>query len=170
MVIKTKLESLRNCLDRIESKKPKTLDSLLQDIDAQNIIALNLERYVQICVDIANHILSSLDVAPAMTMAESFERLSEKEIIPPRLAENLKRAVGFRNLSVHAYNKTDWQLFWNILEEDLSDLVHFLECVESLDGYNNIRCDWQISSFGTPLTYNSYLRTLDTSKRFSSCL
>jgi uncharacterized protein YutE (UPF0331/DUF86 family) len=78
IVIKTKLESLRKCLDRIETKKPETLDDLHQDIDVQDIIALNLERSVQLCVDIANHILSSLDDAPAMSMAESFERLSEK--------------------------------------------------------------------------------------------
>jgi uncharacterized protein YutE (UPF0331/DUF86 family) len=134
IVIKTKLESLRKCLDRIETKKPETLDDLLQDIDVQDIIALNLERSVQLCVDIANHVLSLLDDAPAMSMAESFERLSEKKIIPVELGQNLKKAVGFRNLSVHAYDKIDWQLVWNILEEDLMDLVRFLECVESFDG------------------------------------
>jgi uncharacterized protein YutE (UPF0331/DUF86 family) len=133
IVIKTKLESLRKCLDRIETKKPKTLDDLLQDIDVQDIIALNLERSVQLCVDIANHILSSLDDAPAMSMAESFERLSEKKIIPDELGKNLKKAVGFRNLSFHAYDKIDWHLVWNILEGDLMDIVRFLECVESFD-------------------------------------
>jgi uncharacterized protein YutE (UPF0331/DUF86 family) len=133
VVIKTKLESLRKCLDRIESKRPETLEDLIQDIDTQDIIALNLERSVQLCVDIANHVLSSIDDAPAMSMAESFERLSEKKIIPDELGKNLKKAVGFRNLSVHAYDKIDWQLVWNILEENLTDLVRFLECVESFD-------------------------------------
>ena len=134
IVIASKLESLRRCLDRIRSKKPDTLNQLLEDIDMQDILALNLERSIQLCVDIANHILSSLDDAPAMSMAESFERLSEKRIIPNGLAQNLKKAVGFRNLSVHAYDKIDWHLVWNILEGDLKDLVHFLECVESFDG------------------------------------
>ena len=134
IVIKTKVESLRKCLDRIESKKPKTLDYLLEDIDVQDIIALNLERSVQLCVDIANHVLSSLDDAPAMSMAESFERLSEKKIIPVELGQNLKKAVGFRNLSVHAYDTIDWQLVCNILEGDLMDLVRFLECVETFNG------------------------------------
>ena len=133
LVIKTKLESLRKCLDRIESKKPENLEKLLQDIDTQDIIALNLERSVQLCVDIANHILSSLDDTPAMSMAESFERLSDRKIIPHELSQNLKKAVGFRNLSVHAYDKIDWHLVWNILEGDLKDLVQFLECVESFD-------------------------------------
>jgi len=133
IVIASKLESLRRCLDRIRSKKPDTLNQLLEDIDMQDILALNLERSIQLCVDIANHILSSLDDAPAMSMAESFERLSENEIISVELAGNLRRAVGFRNLSVHAYDKIDWHLVWKILEGDLKDLVRFLECVESFD-------------------------------------
>ena len=133
VVISSKLESLRRCLDRITSKKPDILNQLLEDVDMQDILPLNLERSIQLCVDIANHILSNLDDSPAMSMAESFERLSEKEIIPKELADNLKKAVGFRNLSVHAYDKIDWQLVWNILDRDLEDLVRFLECVESFD-------------------------------------
>ena len=133
IVIASKLESLRKCLDRIELKKPQNLEDLIRDIDAQDILALNLERSVQLCVDIANHILSSLDDAPAMSMAESFERLSDKKIIPDELDQNLRRAVGFRNLSVHAYDKIDWQLVWNILESDLHDLVRFIELIEKFE-------------------------------------
>jgi len=66
-------------------------------------------------------------------MAESFERLSEKKIIPTELAQNLKKAVGFRNLSVHAYDKIDWHLVWNILEGDLKDLAFdFLYALKNL--------------------------------------
>ena len=68
-----------------------------------------------------------------MSMAESFERLSEKKIIPDELDQNLRRAVGFRNLSVHAYDKIDWQLVWNILESDLHDLVLFVELIEKFE-------------------------------------
>ena len=44
LVIKTKLESLRRCLDRLESRKAITLEDLLQDIDTQDILALKEER------------------------------------------------------------------------------------------------------------------------------
>ena len=131
VVIASKLESLRRCLDRITSKKPESLDQLLGNIDLQDILALNLERSIQLCVDIANHILSTLDDSPAMSMAESFERLSEKEIISEELAANLRRAVGFRNLSVHAYDKIDWNLVWTNFESDLGDLVNFVEIIET---------------------------------------
>tara|TARA_X000000950_G_scaffold117027_1_gene146863 strand:+ start:353 stop:769 length:417 start_codon:yes stop_codon:yes gene_type:complete len=134
VVIASKLESLRRCLDRITSKKPESLDQLLEDIDIQDILALNLERSIQLCVDIANHILSTTDDSPAMSMAESFERLSEKKIISKDLAGNLRRAVGFRNLSVHAYDKIDWNLFWKNIESDLKDLVQFVKIIEEKYG------------------------------------
>ena len=66
-------------------------------------------------------------------MAESFEKLLENKIIPPELTQSLKKAVGFRNLSVHAYDKIDWQLVWNIFEIDLNDLIQFLKFVEKFD-------------------------------------
>ena len=66
VVIASKLESLRRCLDRIKSKKPKSLDQLLEDIDMQDILALNLERSIQLCVDIANQCLS-LPMSPYLS-------------------------------------------------------------------------------------------------------
>jgi uncharacterized protein YutE (UPF0331/DUF86 family) len=131
LVIASKLESLRRCLDRITSKKPESLDQLLENIDMQDNLALKLERSIQLCVDIANHILSNLDDSPAMSMAESFERLSDNEIISKEMAGNLRRAVGFRNLSVHAYDKIDWNLVWTNFESDLGDLVNFVEIIET---------------------------------------
>jgi uncharacterized protein YutE (UPF0331/DUF86 family) len=118
-------------MDRINFKKPNSLDQLLENIDTQDILALNMERSIQLCVDIANHILSSLDDSPAMSMAESFERLCEKGIISNELSKNLKKAVGFRSLSVHAYDKIDWHLVWTNFDNDLNDLVKFVEIIES---------------------------------------
>ena len=40
VVIASKLESLRRCLDRITSKKPKSSDQLLEDIDMQDNLML----------------------------------------------------------------------------------------------------------------------------------
>ena len=78
VVISSQLESLRRCLDRITSKKSDTLNHLLEDIDMQDILVLNLERSIQLCVDIANHILSNLNDFSAISMTESFEKLPEQ--------------------------------------------------------------------------------------------
>lgn len=43
-VIEEKLESLRRCLRRVELKCPADVDALVNDVDAQDILALNLTR------------------------------------------------------------------------------------------------------------------------------
>jgi len=51
-VIEQKLESLRRSLRRVKEKCPENVEALVEDYDAQDILALNLTRAVQICVDI----------------------------------------------------------------------------------------------------------------------
>ena len=58
-VIDQKLESLRRCLLRIDSKQPFDAHQLSDDFDLQDIISLNLTRAVQMAVDIGAHIAAS---------------------------------------------------------------------------------------------------------------
>jgi uncharacterized protein YutE (UPF0331/DUF86 family) len=48
---------------------------LQEDWDLQDIIALNMTRAVQLCVDIAAHVVAERDQAPPGTMGEAFEHL-----------------------------------------------------------------------------------------------
>ena len=69
-VLSQKLDSLARCLSRIESKKPFTLEKLNQDFDLQDILAINIERAVQICADISAHCIS-----PSPSSRHSLRRL-----------------------------------------------------------------------------------------------
>ncbi len=44
-VVAEKLESLRRCVERIEKKRPSSLEIMLNDIDTQDIIVLNLKGH-----------------------------------------------------------------------------------------------------------------------------
>ena len=57
-LVAQKLESLRRCILRVESRLSESLERLLDDLDAQDIISLNLTRAVQMCVGIAAHWLA----------------------------------------------------------------------------------------------------------------
>lgn len=59
-LIEQKLESLRRCVRRVAEKCPNHADALAKDFDAQDILALNLTRAVQLCVDIGAHRLIRL--------------------------------------------------------------------------------------------------------------
>lgn len=125
-----KLESLRRCLARIDAKRPATAAELAADADLQDIIALNLTRAVQLSVDIAAHLIADrADLPPPATMGQAFETLQRAGIIDASLCARLQRAVGFRNLAVHSYERIDWAMVHTITGHHLQDFTEFARCV-----------------------------------------
>ncbi len=106
-VVLNKLESLRRCLQRVQDKTPASPDLLIQDYDLQDIITLNLERSVQLCVDIGLHVVSDLEVPVPETMSKTFEVLKTAGCLDSVVAERMIKSVGFRNTAVHAYQEID---------------------------------------------------------------
>ena len=134
-VVEQKLESLRRCLQRIEDKCPAEADTLMTDYDLQDIVSLNLSRAVQLCVDIAAHLISGLDQAPPDTMGQTFDRLVQAGLLTESLAINLKKSVGFRNIAVHNYDAINWQIKYSIVKNHLVDFSTFASIVAmKLDG------------------------------------
>jgi uncharacterized protein YutE (UPF0331/DUF86 family) len=93
LILYSKLDSLKRCIDRIKKKTPDSLEALRSDLDRQDIIVLNLERAVQVCVDMAAYIIAEQDVQTPMSMAESFESLHKIKIIDQKLMERMKKSV-----------------------------------------------------------------------------
>ena len=130
-VIEEKLESLRRCLRRVELKCPADVDALVNDIDAQDILALNLTRAVQICVDIGAHLISETEYAPPDTMGQTFNVLNSAGLISADLALRMKKAVGFRNIAVHNYDAINWAIVHSIAKTGLADFEEFARAVIS---------------------------------------
>lgn len=59
------------------------------------------------CIDVAQHIASSEGFGPPDSNAEAVKLLGTQRIIASELADELARAVGFRNILVHRYTTVD---------------------------------------------------------------
>lgn len=128
-LIEEKLESLRRCVRRVETKRPERVEALLKDWDLQDILTLNLTRAVQLCVDIAAHIIASSELRPPGTMAESFDRLEELEVLGPDLTQRMKKAVGFRNVAIHNYQEINWHIVFAIAHRRVDDFEDFANAI-----------------------------------------
>ena len=128
-LIASKIESLQRCLDRIVLKRPASLADFENDIDVQDIVVLNLERAIQLSVDMAMVILSEENAPVPATMAEAFEELARRNIISEDLSVRMKKATGFRNLVVHAYHTIDWAIVWSIINDRLDEFRQFSKAV-----------------------------------------
>ncbi len=124
-LIAQKLDSLRRCLARVQSRCPATAELLSKDIDAQDVVVLNLSRAVSLCTDIALHLLSSREQPVPQTMRQAFEQLAALGLITEATNLNMRKAVGFRNMAVHSYDQIDWAIVFSIASSELVDLKQF---------------------------------------------
>jgi uncharacterized protein YutE (UPF0331/DUF86 family) len=131
-VIEDKLERLRRCVRRIEEKRPHTPKELSADYDLQDILSINLQRAVQLCVDIAAHIIADKEIEAPSTMAQAFDALQTLKILSPDLANSMKKAVGFRNIVIHTYQVIDWTIVFNICHQKLDDFRAFAQAVAAV--------------------------------------
>ncbi len=129
LIIERKLDSLWRCLERVRSRTPANASDLLNDLDLQDVLVLNLSRAVQICVDVAVHILSERKQPPPETMGKAFELLAQEGLLDTELAQRLKKSVGFRNLAVHNYEAIDWAIVHAIATRHLVDFEAFAKAV-----------------------------------------
>ncbi len=102
LIVARKLDSLQRCLVRVHDKCPTTADILAATPDLQDIVVLNLSRAVQLCVDLALHVLADSGLPPPDTMGQAFDQLASTHSLDASLATRLRKAVGFRNLAVRS--------------------------------------------------------------------
>ncbi|OGV37054.1 MAG: hypothetical protein A2X48_04380 [Lentisphaerae bacterium GWF2_49_21] len=125
MLIMNKIESLRRCIGRIREKTPETSAQLESDLDLQDIVTVNLERAVQASVDIAAHIIADIESPAPETMSEAFVIIEKKGFISKDVSARMQKAVAFRNIAVHAYQKMNWNIVHKIATEGIRDFVEF---------------------------------------------
>lgn len=124
-LIAEKLESLRRCVARIKAKCPATVAALVADPDVQDIVAINLQRAIQLCVDIGAHLIAESEAPAPVTMGETFEGLVAAKVIPAALGERLRKAVGLRNIAA----AIDWAIVHAVCTKRLADFSEFAQAI-----------------------------------------
>lgn len=58
-------------------------------------------------------------------MGDVFTILNGLEVISTETCEQLKKAVGFRNVAIHNYDSINWAIVYAICEKSLDDFRRF---------------------------------------------
>lgn len=132
-LLQEKADVVARCLGRVRSKAPNTLAELATDLDAQDIVVINLERAIQACVDMASHIIAYTALPPAATMADGFVCLKLAGIISNAICDRMVKATGLRNLLVHEYQRIDWSIVWQVITKHLNDPMDFSRAILQWD-------------------------------------
>lgn len=124
-IVAAKLAELADRATRVRAHRRATAAALEADRDALDLVAFNLMLCVQICADVAAHIVSDEGWAPAKSLAESFVRLHEHGVIDQATAKALARAVGLPNVVAHGYAGADAAMLHTASHDGLDDLDAF---------------------------------------------
>ena len=104
-------------------------ERFLAERGEQYRIQFPLQQAIQICIDLAAHLVAESAGHRPDTLAELFVALAERDLIDDSLAVRLGAMARFRNLLVHEYAEVDPDRVWEILTDDLGDVDTFLGVV-----------------------------------------
>ncbi len=124
-LLSAKLVELTDRADRARRHCPASPAELAADRDALDLVAFNLMLAVQTCADIAAHIIADEGWSTAKTLADGFDRLAEHGVTSAAIAEQLKRAVGLRNVVAHGYARINVDMVYAAATAGVDDLRQF---------------------------------------------
>ncbi|HVS04465.1 MAG TPA: DUF86 domain-containing protein [Thermoanaerobaculia bacterium] len=124
-LLAAKLSELADRAGRVRRHCPPTAAELGRDRDRLDLVSFNLMLAVQVCLDVASHLIADEGWPAAADLAGSFARLREQDVISPATAEALARAAGLRNVVAHVYGRVDAALVFRAATDGLADLERF---------------------------------------------
>ena len=107
-------------------------NSFLKD----NIVIGSAKYYLQVsievCLDIASHIIASEHLRAPKDYADSFSVLNEAGFIASELCLKLRQMAKFRNRLVHLYGEIDNEYIYEFLKSDLQDFYEYEKKIVTL--------------------------------------
>ncbi|HMD99721.1 MAG TPA: DUF86 domain-containing protein [Terriglobia bacterium] len=126
-VVINKIQSIQRCVRRAREEYEADPGSFASNYTRQDAALLNVVRACETAIDLANHIIRVHKLGIPVSSADSFELLKAERIISSRLAERMKRMVGFRNTVVHQYTKVDLAIVEAVIVTELDELLAFVD-------------------------------------------
>jgi uncharacterized protein YutE (UPF0331/DUF86 family) len=130
-LLSSKLAELADRVNRIRSLGTLSIQELTANRDAFDLASFNLMLAVQVCADVAAHLIADEGWPAAKNLAEAFSRLEEQGVLPAPVAQALRRAVGLRNVVAHGYARVDPAAIHSAATDGLAQLEAFSQAVAS---------------------------------------
>ena len=128
-VVETRLKMLADYVRRLKPFQKMTLEQYINDRVSQAVVERWLQLSAQICLDIANHVISEEGFREPKDNQDMFVILSEEGIIPEDFIADLTGIARFRNVLVHMYAELDQTKIYAALTEHLEDYDRFAKLI-----------------------------------------
>lgn len=124
-----KLSALDEYLTQVSEYRDTSAEQYRAEWKTQRIIERTLQMAIEVCADIASHVIADRRLRVPATYGETFEVLGEAGLLDPMLTNVMIRMAKFGNVVVHDYAKVDPVMVVGILRDQLDDLARFRDAV-----------------------------------------
>jgi len=125
VLVLKKLASLAEYASQLKEFAGISVQDYRLDWKVQRIVERTLQMMIEICADIANHIIADQCLRLPQTYAETFQILGENGILPLEKSQVMEKMAKFRNIVVHQYETVDAEIVVMILKKHLGDFEEF---------------------------------------------
>jgi len=123
-IVLAKVAAVRKCVGVIQrlwfENEPVVPDWIRLDVTV-----LNIQRAVEACLDLANHLIAANSWGLAGSSIESIGILAENGLLPASEVPIYRGMIGFRNIAVYNYREIDQAIVTGIVHDHLDDLERF---------------------------------------------
>lgn len=127
-----KVASLAEYRKQIGEYSALTVEQYRSDWKTQRIVERTLQMMIELCADIANHVISDDGLRTPETYADTFRVLAENSVITPEQLAVMEKMAKFRNIVVHQYETVDAEIVILVLRRHMIDFDHFSDSIIKL--------------------------------------
>jgi uncharacterized protein YutE (UPF0331/DUF86 family) len=124
-VLVNKAAAIERAVGRVREEYAGDDRNLLENVTRQDAIILNLQRACESSIDAAMHLVRVRRLGVPQETRDAFVFLEQAGIVEPRLADRLKKMVGFRNVAIHDYQTLNLEIVRSIIVDHLDDFLAF---------------------------------------------
>jgi uncharacterized protein YutE (UPF0331/DUF86 family) len=124
-----KIASLLEYQKQVGEYSAITVEQYRGDWKIQRIIERTLQMMIELCADIANHVISDNGLRTPETYADTFRVLAENSILTRDQLAVMEKMAKFRNIVVHQYETVDAEIVILVLRRHLDDFKQFSDSV-----------------------------------------
>jgi uncharacterized protein YutE (UPF0331/DUF86 family) len=127
--ITNKFIHLDEYLDLLNQVGSKEKEAFLNDKLLIGSAKYYLQVSIEVCLDVAGHIIASERLRAPKDYADSFAVLKEAGIISSDLCQQLRQMAKFRNRLVHLYSEIDDTYIYSFIQNELDDFNKFKQSI-----------------------------------------
>jgi len=128
--IENKITSIQKYLKILDNYKKYSREEIENKFDIRGSLERYLYLAIQAAIELAEAVISFRDFRKPTILKESFEILEEEKVISLELCDKMAKMTGFRNIVAHDYEKINYDIVFDVLNNRLGDIKDFISAVK----------------------------------------